>query len=167
MKKIALLSLSLLMAPAMASAQSAETGPPTAETGPPAPSAAMIRMHEQLEQAHLQVRSQILGALTAAHRTLLANVVGGLAISPSPNIEAAAKELDAALSPQESRAILDAEASLHAQMRAAMQALEASGDAPKHGPPLNESRPRRTPDAGFTLIRTALGFGGPMRPHGL
>jgi len=158
MKNIAFLSFALLLAPAVASAQTAATVP---DHGP---SAGMIRMHEQMMQARQQVRAQMLGALTPAHRTLLASVVGGLAVSPSPNVEAAAKQLDAALSPQESRAILDVEASFHAQMRAAMQSLENSGDVPKHEAPPGEMHVKRAPDAGFALLHAALGFGGLMRP---
>ena len=155
MKYTGLLALALLITPTLASAQ---TPPPDAAGGPPP---AMLQMHEQVMQARMQARSQMLGALSAQHRTLLANVVGSLAIAPSPNVLTAAQQLDAALSPQEKQAIVTAESSFRSQMRSAMQNMPNDGHAPPPGPPATA----RTPDAGMALIHAALGFGGPMRSH--
>jgi len=56
-------------------------------------------------QTHRQGRIAMLGALTQPHRELLARVVGELAIAPEPDIDAAATQLDAALTPAEVQTI--------------------------------------------------------------
>jgi len=96
----------------------------------------------------------------------------------TPDLRAAAKQLDAALSPAESQAILDAERHLHDQTRAAMEAarqqFEASLPAARRaqidarmaarkGNEQNGSRHEWKPDAGRALLEVALDFGRP--PH--
>ncbi|MBV8163521.1 MAG: hypothetical protein JOZ91_04580 [Candidatus Eremiobacteraeota bacterium] len=91
----------------------------------------MQQTHAKMEQLHAQARLSMLNALTPAHRTLLANVVGQLVIAQSPDTVAAARQLDASLSPNESRAVLSISASFEQQarqlMQSARQQLEASG----------------------------------------
>jgi Spy/CpxP family protein refolding chaperone len=82
----------------------------------------MDQTHRQLEQLHQQVRAKVLGSITPAHRSLLAQVVGSLAISPNPNSDAAVKQIDAALSPAEAQAVIAA----HTQGMQQMQALMLS-----------------------------------------
>jgi Spy/CpxP family protein refolding chaperone len=153
----------------------------------------MRQLRMQMMQIRQQARQQMLAALTPAHRQLLANVVGQLAIAPTPDRRAAARKLDAALSPTEAHAVLAAElsarnqsrslmqtaraqfeASLTPDQKAAMAAREANrpkwqgggpGQEPGQGPWQGRGRMHRTPDAGRTLLEVALG--GPGEGHGM
>ncbi len=104
----------------------------------PAPAAAVARPHahdafrqtaRQISQYRMQARSQMLGALTPAHRSLLATIAGQLAISTNPDPAAAAKQLDAALTPGESQAVLRAHDAMKTQARAAMTAARKQFEA--------------------------------------
>ncbi len=137
--------------------------------------AAMRQTREQLEHIRREARDQMLAALTPQHRELLAGIVGRLALSTDPDRRAAAQQLDAALSPAESQAILAAAEHMRAAMRTTMEAARAQFEASmpadqragmqQHwagraggGP---GGRPGHTPDAGRALLRAALAFGGP------
>lgn len=115
---IAPLCLAMLLAPQISLA--AETG----ETAREVP-AAFQQVHQQMGRLHEQARSQILAALTPANRTLLANTIGQLAVSAKPDREAAARTLNAALSQNESQAILRIHESVRAQSRSIMEAAHA------------------------------------------
>ena len=80
----------------------------------------MQQSHQQIEQIHSQAREKILGSLTPEHRTLLAQVVGSLAIAPNPDPDAAVKQLNAALSPGEAQAIVSTHSAAESQMHAIM-----------------------------------------------
>ena len=86
-----------------------------------APSPAMVQMDNQMHQLSVQARTAVLQSITPQHRQLLAQVVGALAIAPDPNFAAASRQLNAALSPQESQSVLRISAQFHQQMRALMQ----------------------------------------------
>ena len=120
---------------------------------------------EQMRKLHEQFRSQVLGALTPAHRQLLASVVGNLAVSTNPDRRAAVAQLDNALSSGEKTAILndakqfaDQMKSMMAQMRAAHPWPKASG-APR---PMHSHRPHKAPTAGGILLMVASGGGRGM-----
>ncbi|MGP6188776.1 MAG: hypothetical protein ACLPSH_01630 [Vulcanimicrobiaceae bacterium] len=171
---LGLLSLAFLLPPAAALAD--DTQPPPPPPGASAPAgdqhAFFNRMredHAQIAKIMLQARSQMLGALTPEHRALLAKVVGQLAVSTNPDPEAAARQLDAALSPSEGKAVLAAEENAHTQMRSLMQGAREHGARPggnmgpgrggpggPGGPPPDGKRhEHRTPDAGRILLRMA------------
>jgi len=175
MKALKLIGLCLAFAP---SAVLAQTAAP--DVAPPHPDfAAMQQMHAQMEQIHQQARSQILGALTPAHRALLANVVGQLAVAPNPDRAAAARALDAALTQNEARAILAAssaartqshalmesaraqfEASLPADQRARMQQhMEVRPEGQEPGSGKRETLQQRESDPGEQLLDIATGGG--------
>lgn len=82
----------------------------------------MEQTHQQMDQLMTQTRSRVLGSITPAHRQLLAQIVGNLAISPNPDPDAAAKQLNAALSPAEAQAVLSTHNAAHQQMMSLMQA---------------------------------------------
>ena len=82
----------------------------------------MTQTHQQMEQLHNQVRTKLLGALTPAHRSLLAQVIGQLAIAPNPDRDAAVRQLNAALSPGEAQAIIAAHTAAMTQMHSIMEA---------------------------------------------
>ena len=81
----------------------------------------MTQTHQQLEQLHTQVRSKVLGDLTPAHRSLLAQVIGSLAIAPNPDRDAAVRQLNAALSSGEAQAIVSTHSAAMQQMKALME----------------------------------------------
>jgi hypothetical protein len=183
----AILSLAFLVAPAFAIA---DDTPATAQGAAPAGmhaqltpeqrqalSAAMQQFSAQAEQMRIQTRAQILSSLSPAHRALLANIVGQLAIAPNPNRTAAAAQLDAVLSSGEREAVLRAHQNLMAQMRTLHQQMRSQLEAvlparPEHmgppgeglGPNARSSRP--APDAGSILLHLAgpgeMEHGGPM-----
>ena len=119
-----------------------------AQQGPP-----MGGGYEQMQQARQQFRAQVLAALTPAHRQLVASVIGSLAVAEHPNPQAAAKQLDAALSGSEKNAILAADKQMHDQMQ---QMFDQSGRGRYGGRGGDE-----TPDAGQILL--TLGQVGGMR----
>jgi len=85
----------------------------------------MEQIHTQMKQLQLQERSQILGSLSAAHRTMLANVIGQLAISPNPDPATAARTIDSALSQAEGNGILRVHDSFRTQQRTMMENARA------------------------------------------
>jgi len=141
---------------------------------------AMLQTHQQMAQLHQQARAKVLGSLTPAHRTLVAQVVGSLAIAPNPDWQAAAKQLDAALSPAESQAVLSAHAGLMQQAQSLMEGthqklmslltaqqraqLPFGGAEPPHpGMPELKGMPgMMNPTAGEILLHLGSGDPGPM-----
>lgn len=81
----------------------------------------MDQTHQQMQQLMTSARSRVLGSISPAHRQLLAQIVGNLAISANPNWDAAAKQLNAALSPGESQAVLSTHQAVTQQMMSLMQ----------------------------------------------
>jgi len=186
MKSIALFTFALALAPGLAFAQTATpVAPPAADGGfqHPHPSfAQMQQLHAQMTQIHTQARLQILASLSPAHRALLANIIGQLAIAPNPDRAAAARALDAALTPGEARSILATQTAArnqsHTLMENARAQFEASLSADQRAQMAQRfaQRPEdpartasvRTPDPGRTLLEVALGHGEGhgFGPHG-
>lgn len=102
MKHVFMALLLALVAPSVAFAQ---------QPGPMGPG--MMSLHNQ-------ARTAVLNALTPAHKALLSSIVGGLAVAASPDPDAAAAKLDAALSATEKQQILAAVASMRDHMHAMM-----------------------------------------------
>ncbi len=108
----------------------------------------------------------MLSALTPAHRTLLANVAGQLAVAATPDFRAAAQQLETALSPAEKQAILAADSTARTQMRSLMEKARAQMPSPPAGASAMPARPpfggpnagpggqRRQRNAGTVLLRT-------------
>jgi len=137
---------------------------------------------EKERQLRDQARSRMLAALTPEHKQLLAQMAGQLAIAEKPDRDAAAKQLDSALSASERQAVLAANdkfrtdsKALHDQMRAQIQSQfpnmpppEVRGPGGPGGPGIHEegTRQMRTRTAGEILLMTATGggrgFGGFM-----
>jgi len=141
----------------------------------------MTQTHQQLDQLHASARARILGVLTPAHRALLSQVAGALATSVNPDRDAAARQLDAALSPPEAQAVLSAHATAKQQMDALMaasrqkfesiltqqqRAMLESGHEGMHekmGGPMGEhmEKNERPLTAGQVLLHFASGSGMP------
>lgn len=81
---------------------------------------AFAQVHARMQQLHAQARVSALNALTPAHRNLLAQVVGQLAISPNPDIASAARVLDTNLGPSEGQALITLSTSLRQQSQQLM-----------------------------------------------
>lgn len=140
---------------------------------------AMRQMMQRLEALHKQFRANVLAALTPAHHSLLASLVGQLAIAPSPDPQAAARKLDAALSSAERQRIASAEQSFRSQQRAPRDQMMAqlrreNPDMPSPLPfPMRSPRAMRTPDPGellLALTQWPVSFMGQepfMMEHGL
>jgi hypothetical protein len=151
----------LTLLPAGAFADATPAGPPP-QNGP-GPGGIGQQMRAQVDQARSAARTTALGALSPANRTRLAQVFGQLAIEQTPDVNAAAKTLDASLSPKESKAILDAQSAFDAQMKQMMDQAQA-----QMGPGSQGNRPyghgpsgQGPPDAGLTLMRLVMPPIGP------
>ena len=168
--KASLLLAALLVIPAAASAQTPSTPatPPQAVApgaGPtmmkhhlpfsPADMAKMKAQMATMEAAHKAVRAKILAALTPAHRALLADLVGQLAIAANPDPEAARAKLDAALSASEKTNILAIHNAAMAQMHAMMPGIPGM-----HGGDMQYKRVMVVKDANGTTTTTTSDLPG-------
>lgn len=116
----AILAIAIALAPAAALAGSNSYGTPSPQMR--AAFQSMDQAHARVEQLHSQARLAVLNVLTTGQRNLLAQVVGQLAISASPNIAAAARTVDNSLSQAQGRTILSISSSLETQSRQIMDA---------------------------------------------
>ncbi|MGC9993243.1 MAG: hypothetical protein ABSD52_12720 [Candidatus Cybelea sp.] len=154
------LALSLIPAAALAQDTNASQQPTDAQRQQ------MHQMFEQFgqqeRQLHDQLRSQILSVLTPVHRRALAAEIGNLVLSPNPDIDAAAKQIDAILSPSERQRILQAHAAyasqsrqLHEQMKSQMQSEMPNWHPPSHDDHMmNSSMQAQMRDPGWILLRS-------------
>jgi hypothetical protein len=153
------LALALSLIPAAAIAQDTNAPPP--------PSAAqrqqLYQIGEQFAQAerqlHDQLRSQILSVLTPVHRRALAAEFGNLVLSPNPDIDAAAKQIDAILSPGEREQVLQAHQAfasqvrqLHDQMKSQLQNEMPNWHPPSHDGMMNPAMQAQMRDPGWILL---------------
>lgn len=128
----------------------------------------MEQAHSHLHQLQAQARHSMLNVLTPAHRTLLAQVVGQLAIASTPDVASAVKLLDANLSSGEAQAMLSISASLEQQTRQVMESARAqmmkalpSGIPPPGQMGMRSTHPQndqRRTDPGAVLLHTAMHF---------
>lgn len=154
MKHVTIFGLAAALSLGAAAAQAQQ--PPG--TPNPAMRQQFQQIRSQMRQIHSTERAQILGALTPAHKTLLANVVGRLATSVNPDVRAAAQELDSALSASEKQKVISAAQNARSKARSLMSSMHGEFSMG----PLRERREIRTPDAGRILLRLAMP--GPGRP---
>jgi hypothetical protein len=126
MRRIASFVLSALaLAPLAGTAQTTMPQPaPMVLPDARVPSAAQYDAKmEEVKSARLASRARMVGALTAAHKQLLAQIVGDLAIGPKPDSDAAAARLDAVLSPSESRAIISSQEAFNRELLSGSEML--------------------------------------------
>jgi hypothetical protein len=157
----AALCAAIILVPLVSLADASTPAPPP---GPPN-SGGFQQVRAQVDKARGQARSSMLNALSAQHRSLLAQVVGQLAIAQTPDVNAAAKTLDGALTPGESKAILDASTALDQQIKAIMDAARQENGGPPDGGGMHNrmyvGQDQGAPDAGLILLRSALPPMGP------
>jgi hypothetical protein len=135
------------------------------------------QMRTQIREIHQSERAQILGALTPAHRSLLASIAGRLATSVNPDFDGAVRQIDSALSETEKQTIVNASQNARTKMRSFMSSMQQQFPmGPERMGPRrfgeereNAQRANRTPDAGRILLRTAMEpgpgmMGRPMHP---
>jgi len=149
---LATLGLAALLSPALA----------LADDAPPAQWQAHMaqfqQFHQKMEQLHVQARSQMLAALTPAHREALANIIGHQAIAQNPDPEAAARQINALLSPGEAQSVLRIHDATRAQAESLMQSMRSQMQhsmppgAPDHPKMMEHSMPH---DAGHILLMLA------------
>ncbi|HXW50641.1 MAG TPA: hypothetical protein VEJ41_01520 [Candidatus Acidoferrales bacterium] len=118
--KAAILAIALSTLPCIALADQYGNATPSPQMR--AAFSVMQQAHAKMEQLHAQARLAALNSLTPAHRALLAQVVGQLAIAANPDVNAAARSIDNALSQNEGRSILNISSSLESQSRQIMEA---------------------------------------------
>jgi hypothetical protein len=145
MKNLCLaLALALFAVPASAVAQDAPPAaaapalPPRPQLSPAQRQAMFKTMSEfrgKEMQLHQQLRSQMLGALSPEHRTAVANIIGQMAISASPDPGGAAKQIDALLTPAEKQSITTAHGQFVDQSRTLMQQMMSQMKSTMPSPP--------------------------------
>ncbi len=151
----------LITAPSVALAQPvpATPAPAAATTSATSPTAAQVsaglKLALQAAQTQVQARTAMLGALTSAHRDVLAKVVGDLATASEPNFDAAAAKLDAALSPGEVEGIKRAQAAQRTQLLSEAGQLQATLQSS-----LTPEQAKTMQEAGAEAVRTTMAGNG-------
>ncbi|MDQ6766527.1 MAG: hypothetical protein M3Z41_01810 [Candidatus Eremiobacteraeota bacterium] len=150
-------------------------GPPPAQNS--AAFQIMEQAHTKMQQLHSQARLAMLNSLSPAHRNLLATVVGQLAIAPAPDAAAAAKQLDANLTPSEAKAIVGISTSLEQQVHQVMDATHKQmANAMPNGGPMHKAwgmqgmhseADQMASDPGMLLMRMAVHAPGLGESHHL
>ena len=135
---IATLSLAALVGPVAALADTTSTqGPPNAAQMQ-SRMAEFQQIHQRMEQIHTQARQEVLSSISPAHKTQIANLLGQLAISEKPDIDATARQINALLTPAESQAVVRIHNNARSQMSALMEQVhsqmqrQAPAGAPQH-----------------------------------
>ncbi len=111
-----------------------------------------------LTQHRSQARDRMLNGLSSDHLRLLSQLIGRLAVAQSPDFDAAARELDNALTSDEKRCIAHASADLDAQANRAIedlrQKLMRSGENVVFGSDDSQTRLHQSP--GMTLLALSI-----------
>ncbi len=148
------LALIAALAAAPLSALAQQAPPSGGPMGGPGMDRPSMQQMQQMRQLHAQARAKILAALTPAHKALVAKIVGDLAVANEPNEAAAIEQLDAALSPAEKTAILNAHDEIIKQMHAAMGGRGGHMEHPTwHG--------KNSSDPGAIVLMMSHPMGGP------
>lgn len=164
-----------ILAIALLGAMAATAVPALSQSAPPTPNPQMRQQFEQMrtqmKQIHDAERAQMLNALTPQHKTLLATVVGRIATSVNPDVDGAAKQLDAALSSGEKQAVVSAAQTARTKERALFESMRSQLPSPPPGERgfghrvfTEGPHEGRTPDAGRLLLRLAAPGPGMMGP---
>ncbi|GAC1413047.1 MAG: hypothetical protein NVSMB64_23280 [Candidatus Velthaea sp.] len=131
-----------------------------AQPGPPAGPPPEIRA--QMDKIRSDGHAAAFNALTADHKVRVQAIVDAAAAGKISDPRAAVQQIDAILSPDETKSVLAAGAKMHADMRALHDgAMSAPTGAPPATKPIDgPERPGRPGgmrnDAGFVLLMTSL-----------
>jgi hypothetical protein len=168
MKRLLQAFLAAMLIAGPSSVRADQTGPLAPPLENPAAFQIMEQAHAKMEQLHSQARLSMLNSISPAQRTLLAQAVGQMAIAPNPDVAAAAKQLDASLTPAQAKAILGISASLEQQARQVMDSAHQQmmrvmpAGAPGHGPwdmqrmVMHKADDQWLSDPGMILLTTAM-----------
>ena len=157
------LALALSVLPVAALAQDANAPAAPTDAQRQAMHQSMERFMQQGEQLHQQMRAQMLSAVSPAHLRAIGATIGELAITPNPDMQAAAKRIDMILSSGERQRIVALHSSfrvqmrqLHEQMRTEMQnEMPANHSSMMDGPKNGMMMQQMASDAG-TVVLMAL-----------
>jgi hypothetical protein len=162
-----ILASAMLMLPVAVRADEPNGPPPPPMMNNPAAFQAMEQAHAKMQQLHSQARLAMLNSLSAGQRATLAQIVGQLAIAPTPDATAAAKQIDASLSPAQAKNILSISTSLHQQAEQIMQSVHKqmmSSMPAAHGQmmmkTMHPENDQEDNDPGMILLETVLHAGG-------
>jgi len=148
--KLSVPVLAALVASALPLSALAQAGPP--QGGPPP------AMRAQMQQMHDAARTAAFNDLTPAHRAQVQSIVDGVNNGSTTDLRAAAQQIDAILTPQESSAVLGEMQKMRDQMRAQWQQANPNASprpererapGPDNGGPAGA---HRGPDAGRMLL---------------
>ncbi len=127
----------------------------------------MQQAHAKVQQLQAQARVAALNALSPAHRNLLAQIAGQLTVSANPDVNAAARTIDNALTQTEGRNILGISSALQTQSQQVMEAarqqmMAANPQAMPQGGPVKRSanmmyHGSETTDPGMLLLQMSMG----------
>jgi hypothetical protein len=136
----------------------AQSGPPPDGQGPPP------EIRAKMEQLRASIRTEALTALSADHRKAVQAVLDQVASGKLKDAREAAKQIDAIVTPDETKAVLATRDALRNEMRGMMG--PPPGGAPQGGPPQggppqgggdhHDGGPPRMNDAGFYLLQLSL-----------
>lgn len=164
------LALALVALPVAAQADpngSAQAPSPPTSAQRQAMSSKRRAFFQKAMQMHQQLRSQIIDALSPDHRTAVADAIGQMVISASPDPAATAKQIDGLLSAGEQQRIVQLHQTFVSQSQALMQQMRQqmqSQGARAHGnwtAPPRGTAPPGADDAGNIVLRV-LAQRGPM-----
>lgn len=165
------LALALVALPSAALADpndSAQAPSPLSPAQRQAMSSQMQAFRQKEMQMHQQLRSQILEAVSPGHRTAIADAIGQMVISASPDPAATAKQIDGVLSSAEQQRILSLHGAFVTRSQALMQQLHdqlSRQGAGSHGqwsnPPAHPMSMPGSNDAG-NVVLMVLAHPSPM-----
>jgi hypothetical protein len=154
------LALALSLIPAAALAQDTNSQPQLTDSQRQQMHQMVDQFKQSERQLHEQLRSQILSLLTPVHRRALAAAIGNLVLSPNPDIDAAAKQIDAILSPAERERVLQAHQAfesqarqLHEQMKSQLQSEIPNWHPPSHDHTMSPEMQAQMRDPGWIVLR--------------
>lgn len=162
------LALTLSVLPVAALAQDANAPAPPTDAQRQAMHQTFEQFRQQADQLHQQMRLQILGSMSSLHLREIGATMGQLAISPNPDMQSAARQIDRILSPGERQRILAIHTSfstqmrqLHDQLRSQIQSeMPAGTNHPMMDRPKNGTMHGMMSDAGSVLLMA-------LNPHSM
>ena len=120
----------------------------------------MKQLRDQMEAIHKKERAQVLATLTASQRSMVAKLVGELAIAENPDPKGVAAKVDAALSASQKSTIFKIHQDSMSQMHV-MMSKQMSQFHPPGGPPeQREFGEHGKPSAGELVLRILGPVGG-------
>lgn len=147
MKQLRLTMLAVALGAALPAAAFAQPAPPAAPGGP------SPEMRAQFQHARDDARAAALNDLTPDHRTRVQAIVDQVNAGTLTDLRAAAQQIDAILSPEETTAVLGERTKMMSALHAAMG---NAGPAPQRPPNARGPQSGRSASAGRLLLMLAV-----------